>query len=213
MVVSGALVWCRRDGQLLPLRLDSIRLSGAITEAHWDAVTHFLDLVASQRLVIQDEGMSIQSTCESPLSDGMSKCSDNFTNLIQEQTYAKKYCLSDCGGNRTSDGLGRLPEDQECSAHDAILWPRKPLKTHMQITKNEDIQLNSLNEDTDVINAEAFKNVGKTQCIFDTGFNVKQGVIPKFGKSDHDEGLRPETCEETHRVGTFSKIDQPQPRK
>jgi hypothetical protein len=194
--------------------LDSIRLSGAITEAHWDAVTHFLNLVASQRLVIQDEGMSIQSTSESRLSDDMSKCSDSFANLIREQTYAKKYCLSDCGGNRTSDVLGRLPEDQECSAQDAILSSRKPPKTHIQTKKKEDMQRNDMSEDTDVINAEALKNVaGETQNIVDTDFNIKQGVIPKSGMFDHVEGWRPETCDETHQVATVLKSEQQQGRK
>lgn len=211
MVVSGALVWCRRDGQLLPLRLDSIRLSGAVTEAHWDAVTNFLDLVASQRLVIQDEGISVHSTPESPLSDGVSKFSDSFANLIQEQTYAKKYSLSDCDGNRKSDGLGRLSEDQECSAHNAMLWSRKPPKTGVQIKKTGDLQRKNLNGDIEVINSDALENVvGETQGIFDPGFNVKQGVIPKFGIFDYDEGYRFETCEETHQVATVLKSDQTQ---
>jgi len=208
MVVSGALVWCRRDGQLLPLRLDSIRLSGAITEAHWNAVTHFLDLVASQRLVIQEEGLSFRSTPEAPISDGTSKCGDNFASLIQEQTYAKKYSLSDCDGNRTSDSLRRLSEDQKCSAHGAILCSEKPPKTHVQSEEKEDIQRSNLTEDADVINAESFKNVvGETHNIFGPDFNVKQGVIPKFGIFDHDEGWKLETCEETHQVTTVSKSD------
>ena len=214
MVVSGALVWCRRDGQLLPLRLDSIRLSGAITEAHWNAVTHFLDLVASQRLVFQDEGLSVQSAPEAPFSDGTSKCSDNFANLIQEQTHAKKYSLSDCDGNRASDGLRGLSEDQECSAHGAILCSTKPPKTLVQSEKKEDTKRSNLNEDTDLINAESLKNVvGETHSIFCPDFNVKQGVIPKFGIFDHDEGWKLETCEETHQVTTVSKSDRLQRRR
>lgn len=213
MVVSGALVWCRRDGQLLPLRLDSIRLSGAITEAHWNAVTHFLDLVASQRLVIQDEGLSVQSNPEAPLSDGMLKCSGSFANLIQEQTSAKKYSLSECDGNRTSGGLRRLCEDQECSARGAILCSKKPPKTHVQSEKKEDMQLSNLKEGAVVINAESLKNVvGETNGKFGPDFNVKQGVVPKFGIFDHDEGWKLETCEETHQVTTVSKSDQSQRR-
>jgi len=214
MVVSGALVWCRRDGQLLPLRLDSIRLSGAITEAHWNAVTHFLDLVASQRLVIQDEGLSFQSAPEAPLSNGTSKCSDNFAGLIQEQTYAKKYCLSDCDGNRTSDSLRRLSEDQKCSAHGAILCSEKPPKANVQSAeKEEDVQRSSLTEDADVMNGESLKNVvGEKRDIFGPDFNVKEGAIPKFGIFDHDEGWELETCEETHQVTTLSKSDQSQRR-
>lgn len=211
MVVSGALVWCRRDGQLLPLRLDSIRLSGAITEAHWNAVTHFLDLVASQRLVIQDEGLSFQSTPEAHLCDGTSKYSDRFASLIQEQTYGKKYCLADCDGNR-SDGLRRLSEDQECSAHGAIPCSEKPPKTHVQSEK-KDVRRRNLTEDVDVMSAESLKNVvGETHSIFGPDFNVKQGVVPKFGIFDHDDGWELETCEETHQVTTVSKSDQSQRR-
>ena len=212
MVVSGALVWCRRDGQLLPLRLDSIRLSGSITEAHWNAVTHFLDLVASQRLVIQDEGLSFQSTPEETLSDGTSKYSDSFASLIREQTYAKKYSLSDCDGNRTPDSLRRLSEDQKCSARGAILCSEKPPKTHVQSEK-KDVHRSVLTEDADVINGESPKNVvGETHNILGPDLNVKQGVVPKFGIFDHDEGWELETCEETHQVTTVSKSDQSQRR-
>ena len=214
MVVSGALVWCRRDGQLLPLRLDSIRLSGAITEAHWNAVTHFLDLVASQRLVFQDEAEAVRSTPEAPFPEDTSKCSGSFAKLIQEQTCAKKYSLSDCDGNRTSDGLRQLSEDPECSAHGTILCSQKPPKTHVQSEKKEGMQRNNLNENADMINAESLKNVvGETHGIFCPDFNVKQSVIPKFGIFDHDEGWKLETCEETHQVTTVSKSDQSQRRR
>lgn len=60
MVASGSLVWCWRDGRWVPLRLSSIKLSGAVTKAHWDAVNEFLSLAASQRLVLQEGSLSLE---------------------------------------------------------------------------------------------------------------------------------------------------------
>ncbi|KAK6624841.1 hypothetical protein RUM44_011705 [Polyplax serrata] len=60
MVASGSLVWCWRDGRWVPLRLSSIKLSGAVTKAHWDAVNEFLSLAASQRLFLQEGSLSLE---------------------------------------------------------------------------------------------------------------------------------------------------------
>jgi len=113
MVVSGALVWCHRDGKLQPLRLDCIRLSGDLTQAHWSAVTQFLDLVTSQRLVIHDEGMSVQSISHSTVPDDGAECSGNFSNLIKDQKCAKKYSLSDSDGVREAGGSGTAVQRAE----------------------------------------------------------------------------------------------------
>lgn len=214
MVVSGALVWCQRDGQLLPLRLDSIRLSGALTEAHWDAVTQFLDLVASQRLVIQDEGVSTQSTSQSPATDDIPKFSDNFANLIQEQKCADKYSLSDCDGTTAKGGLARLSKVQEYCVEDAILWPREQQKIHLEITE-KDVQQSNLDNETEIINTTVLKNVaGKAhEIVLDSECNAKQDMVQKFGIFNHDEGWRPETCEDTHKVATVSKCGQQQRRR
>lgn len=214
MVVSGALVWCQRDGQLLPLRLDSIRLSGALTEAHWDAVTQFLDLVASQRLVIQDEGMSIQSVSQSPVTDNIPKFSDNFANLIQEQKCANKYSLSDCDGTTAKGGLARLSKVQEYCVEEAMLWPGEQQKIHLEITE-KDVQQSNLDNETEVINTRVLKNVAwkAHEIVLDSECNAKQDLVQKFGIFNHDEGWRPETCEDTHKVATVSKCGQQQRRR
>lgn len=62
MVASGSLVWCWRDGRWVPLRLSSIKLSGAVTKAHWDAVNEFLSLAASQRLFLQEGSLSLDKS-------------------------------------------------------------------------------------------------------------------------------------------------------
>lgn len=54
MVASGGLVWCIRDGQWLPLRLDSIRLSGPLSADHWPAVSRLIEAIASQRIIFHD---------------------------------------------------------------------------------------------------------------------------------------------------------------
>jgi hypothetical protein len=214
MVVSGALVWCHRDGKLLPLRLDSIKLSGDLTEAHWNAVTQFLDLVASQRLVIHDEGVSVQSPPRSPVPSDIAKFSDNFANLIQEQECAKKYALSDNDGLRTAGGLGRLSRGQQRSAEDALLWPVQPQEGHVEDGEKEKMQQKNLNKESEIVNVKVLRNVGETQeIILGSKRNVKQDPVHKFGISHHDEGWIPETCEETHKVATVSKCGQQQRRR
>ncbi|XP_077284432.1 uncharacterized protein LOC143909981 [Arctopsyche grandis] len=53
---SGPLpvVWCLRDNQLVPHQVSAVRLHGAVTGAHLAAVTDFLRLVATRRLVLPD---------------------------------------------------------------------------------------------------------------------------------------------------------------
>jgi hypothetical protein len=184
-------------------------LSGAVTEAHWDAVTHFLDLVASQGLVIQDEGVSIQSAPQSPVSDDIPKFSNNFANLIQEQKCAEKYSVSDCDGTTAKGGLARVPKVQEYSGEDEMFWPREEQKIHLEITE-KDVQQRNLNNE-----AEVLKNVvGKAhEIVLDSERNGKQDLVQKFGIFNHDEGWRPETCEETHKVATVSKCGQQQQRR
>ncbi|XP_039277344.1 tyrosine-protein kinase Src42A isoform X2 [Nilaparvata lugens] len=49
----GAVVWCVGDeGRCVPLRLDAIRLSGAVTRPHLEAVSEFIRLAVSHRLVL-----------------------------------------------------------------------------------------------------------------------------------------------------------------
>lgn len=54
MGVSGALVWCRSDDRWIPLKLESIKLSGALTKAHWDFVTELVKLIATNQVILQD---------------------------------------------------------------------------------------------------------------------------------------------------------------
>lgn len=53
MVTSG-VVWCYKDDQWIPLQLSSIRLHGVLTQAHWVAVSEFLQRMANKQLVLQD---------------------------------------------------------------------------------------------------------------------------------------------------------------
>ncbi|KAI4468985.1 hypothetical protein MML48_2g00018605 [Holotrichia oblita] len=53
MVTSG-VVWCYKDNHWIPLQLSSIRLHGVLTQAHWVAVSDFLQRMANKQLVLQD---------------------------------------------------------------------------------------------------------------------------------------------------------------
>lgn len=53
MVTSG-VVWCYKDDHWIPLQLSSIRLHGVLTQAHWVAVSEFLQRMANKQLVLQD---------------------------------------------------------------------------------------------------------------------------------------------------------------
>jgi hypothetical protein len=211
MVLSGALVWCQREGQLLPLRLDSIKLSGALTEAHWDSVTQFLDMVASQRLVIQDEGMSVPSASLPPVADDIRKYSDNFANLIQEQKCTDKYSLSDCDGNRTKGGLALLSKVQKCNAEDEILWHTKQHNIHVEI-KGKDVQQISFKNETEIMNTEVMRKVVEQahEVVLDSECNAKHDLTQKFGMINHDEGWRPELYKDTRKEATVSKCGQQQ---
>lgn len=57
MVTSG-VVWCFKDNQLIPLQLNAIRLHGVLTQAHWSAISEFLQRVANKQLVLQENGFT-----------------------------------------------------------------------------------------------------------------------------------------------------------
>lgn len=57
MVTSG-VVWCFKDNQLIPLQLNAIRLHGVLTQAHWAAISEFLQRVANKQLVLQENGFT-----------------------------------------------------------------------------------------------------------------------------------------------------------
>ncbi|XP_017774543.1 PREDICTED: proto-oncogene tyrosine-protein kinase Src-like [Nicrophorus vespilloides] len=55
-MVSSGVVWCCKGDQWIPLQLSSIRLHGALTQAHWAAISDFLQSVANKQLILQDNG-------------------------------------------------------------------------------------------------------------------------------------------------------------
>lgn len=57
MVTSG-VVWCVKDNQLVPLQLNAIRLHGVLTQAHWTAISEFLQRVANKQLILHDNGFT-----------------------------------------------------------------------------------------------------------------------------------------------------------
>lgn len=57
MVASG-VVWCLKDDQWIPLQLSSIRLHGVLTQAHWAAISDFLQRFSNKQLLLQDNGFT-----------------------------------------------------------------------------------------------------------------------------------------------------------
>ncbi|KAK9877532.1 hypothetical protein WA026_018639 [Henosepilachna vigintioctopunctata] len=57
MVTTG-VVWCFKDNKWFPLQLSSIRLQGALTQAHLTVVSDFLQRVANKELILQDNGFT-----------------------------------------------------------------------------------------------------------------------------------------------------------
>ncbi|CAH0382378.1 unnamed protein product [Bemisia tabaci] len=71
MGVSGALVWCRSDDGWIPLKLESIKLSGALTKAHWDFVTELVKLIATNQVILQDGKLHNASDCDSAVPESL----------------------------------------------------------------------------------------------------------------------------------------------
>ncbi|KAF5274810.1 hypothetical protein FQR65_LT00393 [Abscondita terminalis] len=57
MVTSG-VVWCLKNDRWVPLQLSSIRLHGVVTQAHWAAVSKFLQQVANKQFILQENGFT-----------------------------------------------------------------------------------------------------------------------------------------------------------
>ncbi|KAK5647289.1 hypothetical protein RI129_002181 [Pyrocoelia pectoralis] len=57
MVTSG-VVWCLKNDRWIPLQLSSVRLHGVVTQAHWAAVSKFLQEVANKQFILQENGFT-----------------------------------------------------------------------------------------------------------------------------------------------------------
>ncbi|XP_049818027.1 tyrosine-protein kinase Src42A [Aethina tumida] len=117
--VGGGVVWCFKDDKWIPLQLSSIRLHGVLTQAHWTAVSEFLQRVANKQLILQENGFAEltdkhreQLLRQSNVSDLDFKCSND--NVI---------CLTDSLIKDASErkvSLGQIPEDK------IVEQPRRP---------------------------------------------------------------------------------------
>ncbi|XP_025830213.1 uncharacterized protein LOC112904421 [Agrilus planipennis] len=55
-MVTCGVVWCKKDDHWIPLQLSSIKLHGNLTEAHWAAISDFLQKVANKHFILQENG-------------------------------------------------------------------------------------------------------------------------------------------------------------
>lgn len=87
MVASG-VVWCLKDEQWIPLQLSSIRLHGVLTQAHWAAISDFLQRFSNKQLILQDNGFTELTDQQSELllkqrSKVDNKCSEDVQCTLQ----------------------------------------------------------------------------------------------------------------------------------
>jgi hypothetical protein len=154
--------------------------------------------------------MSVSSASQSPVTDDIRKFSDNFANLIQEEKCTEKYSLSDCDGSRTKGGLGLLPKEQKCRAEDEVLWRSDQQNIHVEIKERDMQQIDK----TETMDTEITKNVGQAhEVVLNSECNARHDLAQKFGMFNHDEGWRPETCQDTRKEATLSKRGQQQRRR
>ncbi|KAB0805020.1 hypothetical protein PPYR_01990 [Photinus pyralis] len=58
MMVTSGVVWCLKNDRWIPLQLSSVRLHGVVTQAHWAAVSKFLQEVANKQFILQENGFT-----------------------------------------------------------------------------------------------------------------------------------------------------------
>lgn len=97
------VVWCLRDNQLVPHQVSAVRLHGAVTGAHLAAVTDFLRLVATRRLVLPE-------TLDQPSSDSASDAGldstpegDQATRKLSQQLEVPCVFLNDLKNEQTDE--------------------------------------------------------------------------------------------------------------
>ncbi|CAH0550582.1 unnamed protein product [Brassicogethes aeneus] len=105
---GGGVVWCFKNDKWIPLQLSSIRLHGVLTQAHWTAISDFLNRVANKQLILQDNGFAeltekhkellLQQNVDVDLisKDVINKVTDNINKCAVERKVS----------------LGQIPEDK-----------------------------------------------------------------------------------------------------
>ncbi|XP_050300935.1 tyrosine-protein kinase Src42A-like [Anthonomus grandis grandis] len=104
MVKQGGVVWCFKDNQWVPLQLSSIRLHGVLTQAHWAALSEFLERVANKQMILQDNNFT--------------ELTDKHRELLlnsDKQNVIKQQVLTDSNSSIVTErktSLSQIPEER-----------------------------------------------------------------------------------------------------
>lgn len=157
-MVSSGVVWCLKDNRWIPLQLSSIRLHGVLTEAHWAAISDFLQRFANKQLILQEDGFA-------ELTDKQKEL------LLQQKNSNKDGNLPNCKVMNFDDGikivperktsLGQIPEDKIAEQ------PRRPSMPELRTLRQSNLFINNLlNKETEKQTDELVLRLLKKYCHY-----------------------------------------------
>lgn len=136
--VSGGVVWCYKDDKWIPLQLSSIRLHGVLTQAHWAAISEFLQRVANKQLVLQDNGFTELTDKHKQLMLQQSKSLEDKNVGLDSENVIK---LTENSGREVAErkvSLGQIPEDK------VMEQPRRPSMPELRSLDRDNLFINNL---------------------------------------------------------------------
>lgn len=132
--LSGGVVWCFKDNRWVPLQLSSIRLHGVLTQAHWAALSDFLERVANKQLILQDNGFTELTEKHKELMFKNQLIGSKFE-FSSENNVIK---LTDSLVSERKTSLGQIPEDK------IVEQPRRPSMPELRSIDKDNLFINNL---------------------------------------------------------------------
>ncbi|XP_044264447.1 tyrosine-protein kinase Src42A isoform X1 [Tribolium madens] len=125
-MVSSGVIWCLKDNRWIPLQLSSIRLHGALTEAHWAAISEFLQRCANKQLVLQENGFVELTDIQKEIlfKQKFNNCDGNLPNC-------KVMNFDDTIKPERKTSLGQIPEDK------VVEQPRRPSMPELRTLRRQ----------------------------------------------------------------------------
>ncbi|XP_060529879.1 tyrosine-protein kinase Src42A isoform X1 [Cylas formicarius] len=168
---SGGVVWCYKDNRWTPLQLSSIRLHGVWTQAHWAAISEFLERVANKELILQDNGFTELTEKHKELLFKNQQLDESKLDVHSEENVINVANNVMCE-RKTS--LGQIPEDKIAD------HPRRPSMPELRAVDRDNlfIENNLLKSETD-----CFK---KTDRISKENDEIVLRLLKKYCKYSKD---------------------------
>lgn len=205
--VSGGVVWCYKDNKWIPLQLSSIRLHGVLTQAHWTAISDFLQRVANKQLILQDDGFTEltekhkELMFKNQLNGSKFEFSSDNNNVIK---------LTDSLVSERKSSLGQIPEDK------VVEQPRRPSMPDLRsIDRDNNLFIDSndniINSKTDRIskeNDELVLRLLKKYCKYskESLDNEIVSAIEKLARDEEEAEPRPQRVRKMGYVPKDEKI-------